>query len=203
MSNTPARQPITLAQWTLTFVPFGLLLAAALLLPEVLVPGGTPAFHWLEDALGLDEPGLRPVPRGTPLLTLNRAILTIWLSTALLTPALCLYVLRDGSAARASFARLLWTFSYLAYLVHFYYTTFVIFGGVAGTFANMRHPIAATNFFLTAWWTVDVLVAWLAPADRRWVRLERAAAQAFIFLVYAVTTLFLRPTFVRYLGLVL
>jgi hypothetical protein len=203
MPTLPARQRITLAQLTLTFVPFGLLLAAALLLPEVLVPGGTPPFHWLEDAIGLNEPQLRPVPAGTSLLALNRAILTIWLSTALLIPAVCLYVLPARSAAQANYARLFWTFSYLAYLVHFYYAAFVIFGGVAGTFEHMRQPIAATNFLLTAWWTLDVLIAWLAPPERPWVRRERAAAHAFIFLVYVITDLFLRPTFVRYLGILL
>src|SRR5262249_37215365 len=186
-----------------SLVPFGLLLAAALLLPEVLVPGGTPQFHWLEDAVGLNEPQLRSVPAGTSLLALNRAVLTIWLSTVLLIPAICLYVLPARSAAQANYARLFWTFSYLAYMVHFYYAAFVIFGGVEGTFEQMRHPIAAMNFLLTAWWTLDVLIAWLAPRDRNWVRLERAAAHVFIFLVYVITDLFLRPTFVRYLGIVL
>jgi hypothetical protein len=196
------RHRLTLAQLTLTFVPFGLLLAAALLAPEVLVPGGVSPLPWLEDLVGLNEPQLRPVPAGTSLLALNRAILTIWLTTALLIPAACLYVL-PPEPARRTYALLFWTFSYLAYLAHFYYAAFVIFGGVAGTFEHMRHPIAAMNFLLTAWWTMDVLLAWVASPDRPWVRLERTAALVFILLVFVITELFLRPTVVRYLGIAL
>jgi hypothetical protein len=88
-------------------------------------------------------------------------------------------------------------------MVHFWYTAFVIFRGIGGTFHNMSHLIAATNFFLTGWWTVDVLLAWFASPEKRWVRVERAAAHAFIFLVFVITELFLRPTFVRYLGIAL
>jgi hypothetical protein len=67
----------------------------------------------------------------------------------------------------------------------------------------MRRPIAATNFLLTGWWTLDVLVAWLAPPEKTWVRVERAAAHAFVFLVFVVTELFLRPTAVRYVAIAL
>ncbi len=199
MSNSSSRG-FTLAQWTFTFVPFSALLAAALLVPEVLTPGGTPKLHWLDHALGLDNPAGRPVPPGTPLLALLRAILCIWLSTALLIPAACLYILRDKSDTRKRYALLWWTFSYLAYMVHFYYTAFVIFGGVAGTFANMRWWVAATNFLLTGWWTLDVLIAWYAEPEQQSIRWERRLALAFIVLVYVVTDLFLRPTIVRYLG---
>src|ERR1700722_16254656 len=128
----------TLVQWTLTFVPFSLLLTLALVLPEGLTPGGTPHLHWLDHALSLDNPAARSVPPGTPLLALLRAVLCIWLSTLLLIPAASLYILRDRSIARANYALLFWTFSYVAYLIHFYYAAFVIFGGVEGTFANMR-----------------------------------------------------------------
>jgi hypothetical protein len=198
MSASPRR--FTLAEWTFTFVPFAVLLIAALLLPEVLSPGGTPNLHWLDHAVELDKPAARSVPPGTPLLALLRAIFAIWLSTLLMIPAACLYILRAGSATRWRYAVLWWTFSYLAYLVHFYYTAFVIFGGVDGTFQNMRPWVASTNFVLTAWWTVDVLIAWLADPNRRWVQWERGLALTFIVLVFVVTELFLRPTVVLYLG---
>jgi hypothetical protein len=193
----------SLPELTLSFVPFGLLLCAALLVPELLTPGGTPNLHWLDRALEIDNPNARPVPTGTAMLPLYRAILAIWLSTLLMIPALCLYALPARSAAQRRYALLFWTFSYLAYLVHFYYTAFVIFGGVEGTFAHMRPWIAGTNFFLTGWWTLDVLLGWLVGAHRAWVRVEQTAARTFIFLVYVVTDLFLRPTFVRYLGIAL
>jgi hypothetical protein len=196
---------IRLSELVFTLVPFSLLLAAALLLPEVVVPeGGTPAaLNFLDDILGVNDPGAHPVPIGAPDLALSRAILSIWLASLLLIPAICLYVLPGGSAAQRRYARLFWTFSYLAYMVHFWFAAFVIFGGVAGTFEHMRRPIAATNFFLTGWWTLDVLVAWLAPPERTWVRVERAAAHAFVFLVFVVTELFLRPTAVRYVAIAL
>jgi len=190
----------TLAQWTFTFVPFALLLTVALLLPEVLSPGGTPNLHFLDHAIGLDDPAERPVPPGTPLLALLRAIFAIWLSTLMMIPATGLYILRGESEARRRYALLFWTFSYLAYLVHFYFTAFVIFGGVEGVFQNMRQMVATTNFVLTGWWTLDVLIAWLARPDRIWVRAERGLAMAFIVVIYVVTELFLRPTTIRYLG---
>jgi hypothetical protein len=199
MSSEPANGH-SLARLAVTFVPSGLLLAAALLLPEVLTPGGTPNLHFLD---GLEAPAARPIPPGTPQLPLLRLVLTIWLSTLLMIPAVSLYVLRGRSAERARVARLFWTFSYAAYLVHFYYAAFVVFGGVEGTFAHMRHWVAAVNFFLTGWWTLDVLVAWLGDPARTWVRLERTLAQGFIVVVYVATDLFLRPTFVRFFGVAL
>src|SRR5262249_25352944 len=83
------------------------------------------------------------------------------------------------------------------------FAAFVIFGGVAGTFEHMRQPIAATNFFLTGWWTLGVLVAWLAAPEKIWVRVGRAAAHAFVFLVFVVTELFRRPTAVHSVGVAL
>jgi hypothetical protein len=172
--SAPDRRKITFAQFANTFVPFGLLLAAALLLPE----------------------------RGLALV-LDRTINTIWVATLLLIPALGLYLLAPPRGPAASYALLLWTFSYLAYLVHFYYGVFEEFGGVVQTFQRMRAPIAATNFVFTAWWTVDVLLAWFAAPQRRWVRVERGLFFVFIYLLFVVTLLFLRPTNIRYLGMVL
>jgi hypothetical protein len=137
-----------------------------------------------------------------PDLTLHRIINTIWISTALLIPALCLFAVRRTDVRRR-YALLLYTSAYAAYMVHFYFAVVVHFGGIQGTFAGMRKPIATTNFVLTAWWTLDLLVAWLAPLDARWVRVERFAAMTFLYLVFVVTELFLRPTAIKYLGFTL
>jgi len=203
MNDSVPSRGLSLATFTLLFVPFGLLLCAALLVPEILVPGGTPNLGFLDELFGIDDPALRPIPAGTTFLALNRTILTIWAATLWLIPALCLYVLSPRGGVPGPAARLCWTFAYLTFLVHFYYAAFIIFGGVAGTFEHMRTPIAATNFLLTAWWTFDVLVAWLASPMKKWVRLERTAAHIFIFTVFVVTELFLRPTAIRYLGMAL
>ena len=194
----------SLQEWTLSFVPFGLLLVAALLLPELVTPGGSaPNLSLLNEVVGVDDPASRPVPVGTPGLALYRAILTIWVSTLLLIPALCLYTLPSSGSCQANLARLFWTFSYLAYMVHFWYAGFVIFGGIAGILENMRPPIAITNLVLTAWWTLDVVLTWAVRSDGLVVRLEQILARTLIFLVFAVTEIFLRPTMIQYLGITL
>src|SRR4051812_32062683 len=57
-----------------------------------------------------------------------RVIFTIWVTTALLTPALCFYVLlrRDGPQ---TYWRAFWTFSFLAFLAHFAWAFFGLFQG--------------------------------------------------------------------------
>lgn len=140
------------------------------------------------------------VPAWGPDPAAHRITNTIWLTTILLIPALCLFALPE-TAARRRYALLFYTAAYAAFMAHFYYAVFVHFGGIAGTFAGMRKPVATTNFVLTAWWTVDLLVAWLAPLGSRSVRAERFLAMTFLYLVFVVTELYLRPTEIRYLGL--
>src|SRR5438132_11155266 len=123
----------SLVQFTNVFVPFGLLLATALLLPEV-----------------------------TDDVTLHRIIYTIWLSNAFLIVALCLAALPRYSMSQPSYMLLTGTFAYVAYMVHFYYAGIVEFGGIRGIFAHMRPFVATTNILLTFWWTIDTLISWFA-----------------------------------------
>jgi hypothetical protein len=136
----------------------------------------------------------------TPNPTMHRITNTIWLATILLIPALCLYAIPQANDARRRYALLAYTCAYGAYMAHFYYTVFVHFGGIQGTFEGMRKPIATTNFILTAWWTVDLFFAWFASPRATLVRAERFAAMTFLYLVFVVTELFLRPTAIKYLG---
>jgi hypothetical protein len=170
----PNRQRgISLTQFTNAYVPFALLIVLALLLPET-----------------------------TPNLDRYRTIFTIWATTVLLIPALCLYPFSDGSDAVHNYWHLLWTFSYLAFLFHFYWAVFVIFKGVQGTFVGQGPLIATINFVLTAWWGTDIALSWFVASCPTWVRWERAGAHLFVFLIFSVTTLVLRPTPVtRVLGL--
>jgi hypothetical protein len=165
---------IRFAEFANAFVPSGLLLATALVVPEL-----------------------------TDDVTHHRVVFTIWLSTALLIPGMGLYALPPDSGPLRRYALLFTTFSYLAYMAHFYFAAFVVFGGIDGVFKNMRLWIALMNLVLTAWWTLDTAVAWLAPPEKRWVRIERTAMYLFLFAVYVVTDLFLRPGIVRYLGIAL
>src|SRR4051812_47122737 len=58
----------------------------------------------------------------------DRVVLTIWAAILLLTPALCFHVFSRSDAPN-SYWRAFWTCSYLAYLVHFYWTVFGTFHG--------------------------------------------------------------------------
>jgi hypothetical protein len=169
------RARISLTQFTNIYAPFALLVCLALLVPEV--------------TQNLDQ---------------YRTILTIWVTIILLTPALCCFVFSDVAQSAYNYWLLLWTFIYLAYLLHFYWAVFVVFRGIRGTFAGQGNVIAGTNFLLTAWWALDVLLSWLLTSHNRWLWVERVCVHAFVFAVFVVTTLFLRPTPVsRSLGLIL
>jgi hypothetical protein len=139
-----------------------------------------------------------------PNLDRYRTIFTIWATIVLLIPALCLYPFSDASDGVHNYWHLFWTFSYLAFLFHFYWAVFVIFKGVHGTFVGQGNLIAATNFLLTAWWGTDVVLSWFVASRRTWLRRERAGAHLFVFLIFSVTTLVLRPTAItKVLGLAL
>jgi hypothetical protein len=172
----PSRQPgISLTQFTNTYVPFALLIVLALVLPET-----------------------------TPNLDRYRTIFTIWATIVLLIPALCLHPFSDASDGIHNYWHLFWTFSCLAFLFHFYWAVFVIFKGVHGTFVGQGNLIAATNFLLTAWWGTDVVLSWFVASCPTWLRWERAGAHLFVFLIFSVTTLVLRPTAItKVLGLAL
>jgi hypothetical protein len=174
MSSSPASHPITLVEWSNTFVPFGLLLVAALLVPEL----SDGVIH-------------------------GRIVFSIWLTTALLIPEMWLYFVEGPLGRRVNYARLLWTFGYLTYLVHFYYAVFIHFGGIPATFEGMQRPLAAINFILTGCWTIDVLLLWIFPPQLLWLRLERLAVHLFILFVFVVTEVVLMSGFVRWLGIAL
>lgn len=173
--NPNRESAISLTQFTNAYVPFAVLIALALMLPET-----------------------------TQNLNRYRTIYTIWATILLLIPALSLYVFSDASAIVYNYWHLFWTFSYLAFLFHFYWAVFVFYGGVRNTFVEQGSLIAGTNFLLTVWWGADVGLSWLIPPGPMWLRLERAAAHLFVFSIFVVTTLVLRPTpTTRALGLAL
>jgi hypothetical protein len=159
------------------FIPFGLMLAAALVVPEA-----------TED------------------LTYHRIVYTIWASTVLLIPAMSMYALPPPADGRRPLARWLWTFSYLAYLVHFYYAVWVHFAGPLDVLlGGFQHPgLAVVNYVLTVWWGLDVLLLWaVAPPGPKWFRIERAAVCVFLYVVFVGTEVWLKSGVVRVLGAVL
>jgi Animal haem peroxidase len=127
-----------------------------------------------------------------------RIVFTIWISTVLLTVALCFYALRRPTAP-SSYWVLFWTFSYLAYLLHFYWAAGVLFGWDFAGPQGILHSRIGTNpdpekvvcnpipdLVLTVWWGLDVVLAWFVFASPcpKWLRIERGAVSLFTFVAF-------------------
>ncbi len=136
------------------------------------------------------QQGEFPAPR-SPLY--YRIIFSIWVTVILVTVALSFYALsRPGKPT--NYWVIFWTFSYLAYLVHFYWSAGVLFNW---DFAEIFHskigmdPNAekvvcnpVNDLILTVWWGLDVLLAWFVVSSPRWLRIERGAISLFAFVAF-------------------
>jgi hypothetical protein len=119
-----------------------------------------------------------------------RVVFTIWVTIALLTPALCFHVFSRSSAPN-DYWRAFWTFAYLALVVHLYWAivgtcgrsfTAVFLGGYNHPECIVEHP--TPDLFLAAWWTLDVLLAWILSDDELWVRVQRGALHVLAFVMF-------------------
>ena len=163
---------ITLGEFTAAFVPFALLLGAALLAAEATLDLG---FY--------------------------RTVYTIWATTALVTPALCAFALPGQSAHKRNIWLLFWTFSLIAYLVHAAYAVFSVYQGSFREFlAGQGTFPAIINVIFTIWWALDVYLAWFHTSDAHWVRIERVVGHWFIGLTFFMSTVFLRHGFINVIG---
>jgi hypothetical protein len=155
----PADMRPTPAMWAATYVPFGLGLVAALMYAEA-----------SQD------------------LRLFRTLYTIRLAAVVSIVALVLFPSRHRSAWRFNVWRLAWTFGFLAYLIHFLYSWFGVFGGQVATadqypksygFPEGSHPttwdlvlqhqgtfVLCSNLVVTGLWALDVLLVWTAERAR-------------------------------------
>jgi heme peroxidase len=132
-------------------------------------------------------------PAGGHTVVSDRVILTIWATMILLTPALCFHVLRRRGAPN-SYWRAFWTVAYLAFLTHVYWTVFGTFHGNLFEVFHSQARVAAnpekivehpwSDVVLTAWWGLDVLLAWVASDDGPWVRVERGVVHLFAFVMF-------------------
>ena len=166
---------ITLADFTIPFVSFGVLLGVALMAAETQMDLG-----------------------------MYRTIYTIWVTAALVTPALCAFALPGTSDRLRNAWLLFWTFSFIAYLVHAGYAFFSVYQGSMQEFlAGQGMGAAIINVIFTLWWALDVLLAWFYHSDSRWVRIERVAGHIFIGLTFIVSTVFLKHGFINVIGIVL
>ena len=127
-----------------------------------------------------------------------RTIFTFWVTLALLAPALGFYLFTRTGALN-SYWRAFWTVSFLALLAHigwavlglFHGDSVAIFHSREGETANPEKVIdqPILSILLTAWWGIDVLLAWLPCCEWPLVRLQRGALHFGIFLFTVVTAL--------------
>lgn len=169
------RKNISLSEFTNTYVPFGILIIIAIMAAEL-----------------------------TQNLTYYRTIYSIWVTTALLIPAICLYILPGESEKKTDYRLLLWTFSFLAYLVHFYYGVFVTFhGSIKEVYLEQGIVIATANFLLTLWWGLDVFLGWFSASNSKWIKIQRVGAHIYIGFTFFIADVVLFEGFIRGLGILM
>ncbi len=167
------KRNISLAEFASTFFPFGIILIAALLAAEF-----------------------------KPNLNLHRAIYSFWASTVLLIPAIYLYILLGKLAKKNNYWLLLWTFSFLAYLVHLFYEVFGIYGGIQD-FAADGSAIAVSKLILAFWWGLDISLARFTDSSATWIQIQRTGVHIYVGLSFLVANLILQAGFARTLGITL
>jgi hypothetical protein len=166
---------ITLDDFTIPFVSFGVLLGVALLAAETKMDMG-----------------------------MARTVYTIWVTAVLVTPALCAFILPGNSTRQRNVWILFWTFSLVAYLVHMSYAIFSVYHGSMQEFLAGQGIFAAiNNVIFTLWWILDVLLAWFYRGDTRWLRIERIGAHIYIGLTFIASTVFLKHGFINVIGIAL
>jgi hypothetical protein len=166
---------ITLDDFTIPFVSFGVLLGVALMAAETQMDLG-----------------------------LARTVYTIWATAVLVTPALCAFALPGNSPRIRTTWLLFWTFAFVVYLVHMGYAILSVYQGSMQEFLNGQGKFAAVNnVIFTLWWGLDVLLAWFYRSEAQWLRIERVAAHIYIGLTFVASTVFLKHGFINVIGILL
>jgi hypothetical protein len=187
METLNSKRYITLTQFTATFVPFALLLSAALMAPEApQILDNHRAYYNIE------------------LLVYYRTIFSIWLTMVFLIAAEVLFFWPGDSPRRRNYWLLCWTFGFLAFAVHFYYTIGVIFhGSLREVYAKQGVVIASSNLLDFAWWGFDLVLAWFVKSEAKWIRVQRVLAHLYIPLTFFVSAVVIKRGFVRGLGILM
>ncbi len=187
MESLKSRRHITLTQFTATFVPFALLLAAALMVPEApQILDNHRAFYNIEA------------------LVYYRTIFSIWLTMAFLIPAEVLFFWPSDSPQKRNYWLLCWTFGFLAFVVHFYYSIGIVFhGSLREVYAKQGVVIATSNLLDFAWWGFDLVLAWFVKSEAKWIRVQRVLAHVYIPLTFFVSAVVIKHGFVRGLGILM
>ena len=127
--------------------------------------------------------------------TYYHVIFTIWATAILLTPALCFYILFKPGAVE-QYWRAFWTFAYVAFLFHLYWTVvktfnfnfYEIFHSHSGFVANQEHIVdhPGPDFALAIWWGLDVLLLWSVRREIRFIRLQRGLLHLVTFTMFVM-----------------
>lgn len=171
MTNEAPHQ-ITLGQFTAVFVPAGLLLAWALLAPE----------------LGGD-------------LEVGRSRYTMWVVVLSVLASLVLYLFRNASRRIANLSYLAWTGGLFAFLVHVYWGFFYYYGSIANAYRGQGNEIFIPNTILLTVWIIDTLLLWFAPERRAGTRFH-IAVRLFFFAYFSLDMIVPRVGPPRILGIV-
>jgi hypothetical protein len=187
MNTLASSRNITLTQFTATFVPFALLLSAAMMVPEApQILDHHRAFYNIEA------------------LTYYRTIYSIWLTMAFLIPAEVLFFFPGDSQQKRNYWLLCWTFGFFAFAVHFYYTIGVIFhGSLREVYARQGVVIATSNLVDFVWWGFDLVLAWFVKSEAKWIRVQRILAHIYIPLTFFISAVVIKRGFVRGLGILM
>ncbi|MBV9946515.1 MAG: hypothetical protein JOZ69_06685 [Myxococcales bacterium] len=165
------RSKATLPAVTATFVPFALLLSAALLAAE--------PSHALDHA---------------------RLLYSSWVSLVFATFALCLFAFpktRDGDLELLTWT---FAFgAYLVHF--WYAFGLLYHASLAETYKGQGALIATSNFALTALWAVDVAAGWMATRDVSWHRVLRWVARVWVLVTFVASAVLIFGGFVRVLGI--
>ena len=180
-TNYAARTNMTRSRYLFVFFLFFLLIALA---------HGSAELKGFLDARALEA---APARIGLHTTLYYRVIFTIWVSTVLLIPALSFYLLTRPDSAGA-YWRAFWTASWAAFVLHLVWTIGVmfrfdfrkLFNAQAGVVADLEMTVQnpGPDLFMAAWWTLDVLLAWIASSENRFVKLQRGAVHLLVFVMF-------------------
>ncbi len=190
LAPPPNRAPVTLVQFTWTFVPFALLVATALIYAEL-----------------------------SQNLRLFRTIYLIRASLVLSAPALALLPFLHHGAAARNLWRLFWTFGLLAHLAHLAYAVFFVFGDQVDTarihsdlyglskdnvsiysmiVEQQTAPVVWGNIAATVVWLVDVLLGWFGNYESRKVAIFHWFTWLAVLVAFLISTVYFYKNPVSY-----
>lgn len=161
-----------------------LFVGALFLALMILAHGGAYLKAWLD---------LRGPAEEAHTVAYHTVIFTIWATVILLIPALCFHIFSRSNASN-TYWRAFWTFAFVAFVIHVYWAVFGTCGGDWSVVFNsqvappdhpeclVEHP--SPDFFLAAWWGLDVVLAWLASDNNKLVRVQRGAVHVLAFIMF-------------------